>query len=242
MNSPTPTSYKYSDDFFRYLLIFRSYSPLFTGFHICYAISRVQCCQKPEVTSSVDTDDGFLSVFNISFQSMAYSSQVLCVFSLVVNGGLSISAASRRPKPEETSSNDRVTTNTCFASTVRRSPVLCVSSLVFNGGLSISAARRRLEPEVASPFDSSTTISYKCRTHFLSSRRHPVVIEGCSLEHPDILWPVGTDELWLTSTRVHTRIRMQLTLALFSPFKIGVWAPIFYLGNKLIFDSIANCV
>jgi hypothetical protein len=61
-----------------------------------------------DVTSR-QSNHGFLLVCNTNFRSMAYRSQVICDFSLVNNGGLSISVARGRRKPEVASSSDRVT-------------------------------------------------------------------------------------------------------------------------------------
>jgi hypothetical protein len=55
-----------------------------------------------EVTSPVDSDHGFLLVFNTCFKSTVYRSQDICDFSPINNGRLSISAARGRLEAEVT--------------------------------------------------------------------------------------------------------------------------------------------
>jgi hypothetical protein len=75
-----------------------------------------------DVTSRF-VDHGFLSVFNTCFASIVYRSQVICVSRVVNNGGLSISAARGRLRPELRSPVNRAITvfYSCFVDNYRLS-------------------------------------------------------------------------------------------------------------------------
>jgi hypothetical protein len=108
MNSPTPTSYKWSVDIFS---LFPAISNLFANFHrLSHLLRTFTSSLMSETGSDVTSglsDHGFLLAFNTSSRSMAHRSQIICDFSLVINGDLSFSAARGRRRPEVTSSNDR---------------------------------------------------------------------------------------------------------------------------------------
>jgi hypothetical protein len=75
------------------------------------------------MTSLVDLSAlGFPLVFNTSFVSIVYHAEVICVFSMVINGGLLISAAKGRIKPEVTSPFDS-------SKTVSYNSSICVTCL-----------------------------------------------------------------------------------------------------------------
>jgi hypothetical protein len=113
-------------------------------------------------------DHGFLLMFHTCFGSVVNRSQVICDFSTVKHGGLSLSAARGHARPKVTSPLDSSTTVffscsihiSCFNKL--RFKVILVFLIVDYGGMSISSAKRRLRPEVTSPVDGATMVSYSC--------------------------------------------------------------------------------
>jgi hypothetical protein len=118
-------------------------------------------------------------VFNTYYLSGMHSLKVTPIFLIVDYGGISISTARGRLKPEVTSPVDRATTvfYSCFIDIYRlsctvlpsilyRFDVISAFVIAENGRKTISAARGRARPEVKSPFDSLTPIWYRSVLEF----------------------------------------------------------------------------
>jgi hypothetical protein len=81
--------------------------------------------------NSLKSDHDFLFVFNTSFESMAYQSQVISTFSLVNKGGLSISAARGRARTEVTSTIESSTT-VSYQCSIHLSCLTCTISKLYS--------------------------------------------------------------------------------------------------------------
>jgi hypothetical protein len=98
--------------------------------------------------------------------SIVCRSQVISVYSLVINGGLSISAARgvlNRKLRRRSIARPRFPISVPdihYLSITHHSIVISVFSIVDYGGIAISSARGPPRPEVTSPNDGATMVSY----------------------------------------------------------------------------------
>jgi hypothetical protein len=122
--------------------------------------------QTGNVVTSRFVDNGFLSVFNTHYLSNTHRLKVTPNLWIVDYGGMSISTARGRLKPEVRSPVDRATTVffsyfvDTYMSILHHFDVINAFLLAENGTKTISAARGRVKPELKSPFDSLTSIRY----------------------------------------------------------------------------------
>jgi hypothetical protein len=87
------------------------------------------------------------------------------------NGGLSVSAAMGRARPEVTSTFDSLTTvfllvfNSHYLSNMYCFKVLLIFLIIDYDGMSISTTSGRLKLEMTSPVHGGTMVSYSCASN-----------------------------------------------------------------------------